>query len=194
MTNAGPAAAGETTTERLAGHVAAVLAAAEESAEQMRAEAREEAERVIGEAREWAAGILTEAEAEAERVNAEAAAYANEVRTSGDEYAAGKRRDVDGEILPLVEAANEQAVVLRDQARREAAELVESRRRRNEAIAAEARDDEERLTRLHALLAEMTEQLAEMAKPGLPKQIMRPSAQSSVPDHGQVHSEPTRRS
>jgi hypothetical protein len=56
---------------------------------------------------------------------------------------------------------------------------VQAERDRNERIAAEGRRNEQAVERLYAGFASLTAQLAELREPGLPQEIVRPSAREA---------------
>jgi hypothetical protein len=173
-------------------HVAKVLEAAERAAEQIRREAHEEAERLRADARAWAEETIAHAEMQADDEVAEAAAYNSSIRTRCDEYSADTRRETDAVVLRIVGAADERADEILDTARREAAALVQAERDRNERIAAEERRNEQAVERLYAGFADLTARLAKLREPGLPKEIVRPSAREPAgTDTGAAEGEPT---
>jgi hypothetical protein len=116
--------------------IAAILNAAEASAEQIRAHARDEAAAILHQAHETAAWRIADLTREPERLRDEAAADALATRSAADEYAAEQRHRADQEARELVARAEA-----------EARRVAEESRGREEAAAArirslnEVRDD-----------------------------------------------------
>ena len=99
-------------------------------------------------------------------------------------------------VSRIIGAANEQADEILDTARREGAALVQAERERNERIAAEERRNEQAVERLYAGFANLTAQLAELREPGLPQEIVRPSARETAgrdTEAGEIEPEETPR-
>ncbi len=111
--------------EEFGGQIAGVLAAAEQAAEQIRAEA----------------------ELEAERVRAEADSYANDVRHAVDSYAQQQRREAEGDARDTLASAQAEARAMREAAQAMAGQLEAEARRAREGLSDEARALEERRKR-----------------------------------------------
>ena len=100
--------------ERVGQRTGAILAQAEESAQQIREEAQEEARQV-----------LTEANAEAESVRGDADSYAGETRDAADTYAKETRAAADGDAASTREGADSDAAETIEQAQAQARRVVE---------------------------------------------------------------------
>ena len=82
--------------------VAAVLNAAEEAAETIRAEARRHADETLRQAKVDADARVEELTREAERVRSEADEYAKDIRGAVDSYGTQARRDAEQEARKLL--------------------------------------------------------------------------------------------
>lgn len=109
--------------ERVGERTGAILAQAEESAQQIRSES----EQLAREARD-------EGNAEAEKTRTEADAYAAETRKEADGYAKKTRRDTDQEAAELRAEAEQEARDTIADAQAQAARIVEEGTRRREDI------------------------------------------------------------
>jgi DivIVA domain-containing protein len=111
--------------ERVGQRTGAILAQAEDSAQQIRAEAEEEARQTI-----------TSANAEAEQARTEADAYAGETRGSADSYAAETRRAADQEAGAIQQRAEDEARQKIEAATAQARRIVDEGAQRREDIEA----------------------------------------------------------
>jgi hypothetical protein len=111
--------------DEVGGRVAGVLAAAEQAAEQIRADA----------------------EREAERVRTEADQYASDVRNAVDSYAQKQRRDAEVDARETLEAAQAEARAMREAAQAMAGQLEAEARRRRAGLSDDTRALEDRRSR-----------------------------------------------
>ena len=111
--------------ERVGQRTGAILAQAEDSAQQIRAEAQEEARQTI-----------TSANADAEKARTEADAYAGETRGSADDYAAETRRAADVEAGAIHQRADDEARQKIEAATAQARRIVDEGAQRREDIEA----------------------------------------------------------
>jgi hypothetical protein len=111
--------------ERVGERTGAILAQAEDSAQQIRAEAEEEARQTI-----------TSAGADAEKARTEADAYSGETRGSADDYAAEVRRTADVEAAAIGQRAEDEARQKIEAARAQARRIVDEGAQRREDIEA----------------------------------------------------------
>jgi hypothetical protein len=118
-------AQGRTPYEDLGGRVAGVLQAAEQAAEQIRADA----------------------EVEADTIRASADEYAQDVRQAVDTYAAQQRREAEAEAARAVEAGLAEARAMREAAQAMARRLEDEARARAEALRTETKALEDRRSR-----------------------------------------------
>ena len=154
---------------RLGEKVTAVLASAQEAAEQMVASARDEAERIRSGAEEqaaaWAAAAKSEAERlhrESETLRSEAEDYRKESRAAADGYAAGARAEAEAEAARQVSEADERAKAIVAEAEQRAHYVEQEEVWRHEALAAGAKRYEERLANLLEVFHGMAAQLEEL--------------------------------
>jgi DivIVA domain-containing protein len=131
--------------ERVGQRTGAILAQAEESAQQIRAEAEEEAR-----------GTINTATAKAEATRSEADTYSQETRGSADAYAAETRRSADEEADATKRRAEDDARETIDSAQAQARRIVDEGSQRRQDIEAVIAD---LVRRRDELLAD-TEQLA----------------------------------
>lgn len=150
--------------------VAGVLRAAEEAAEQIRADARTEAAKIVERAHEDAAARIQELTRAAERARADADEYGQDIRTAVDGYASQQRREAEEEARTIVAEAEGQARAIREAAEGMAEQIEGDARRHSEQLRDEARSLEERRQRILDSLREMRAQLnelfPELAPPG----------------------------
>ncbi len=139
--------------------VAAVLNAAEEAAETIRAEARRHADEVLREAKNGAGARVEELTREAERVRAEADDYARDIRAAVDSYGTQARRDAEEEARKIVSDAEDHARATREAAQDMANQIEEDARRRHESLVREAKSLEERRQRVLDGLRDLAAQL-----------------------------------
>jgi hypothetical protein len=156
---------------RVGEKVTAVLASAQEAAEQMVASARAESERIRSEAQEHASVTAAAAKSEVERLQreretleVEAEDYRKESRAAADGYAAGTRAEAEAEAARRLADADEraQAIVAEAEGRARAVEQESARRQEERAAAAQRYED--RLTNLLDVFRGMTTQLEELVR------------------------------
>jgi cell division septum initiation protein DivIVA len=143
-------------------HVAAVIATAQQAAEEMRGAAVADAERIRMDAREEANGLVAEATREAERMRADAAVYSRDTRQDADAYAGEKRSEAEAYATSVRAEAEENARHLREAAEQGAKQIEKDARRRREMLIGEAERFEERLHSLHSVFHGITTQLDEL--------------------------------
>ena len=140
--------------QRVGERTGAILAQAEESAQQIRAEAEEEARAGVEKATQEAERARTEAEAYAKQTRASADSYAEETRQSADRDASTTQTEAEQEARETIESAQAQARRIVDEGtqRREDVEAViaDLVRRRDEVLA----DTEELTAKLTAAISE----------------------------------------
>src|SRR4051795_13232035 len=140
--------------ERVGQRTGAILAQAEESAQQIRAEAEEEARGTVNTANMEAAETRTETENYASEARRSADAYAEQTRQSVEEEVAGARQQAEQEARETIAAAQAQArrIVEEGTQRREDIEAViaDLVRRRNDVLA----DTEELSAKLKGAVSE----------------------------------------
>src|SRR5262245_39325542 len=95
--------------ERVGQRTGAILAQAEESAEQIRAEAEEEAKATVGEATEAAESARGEADAYSKETRGDADEYAGETRQEADQDAGATRAEAEQDAKETITAAQEKA-------------------------------------------------------------------------------------
>jgi hypothetical protein len=139
--------------------LAAVLNAAEEAAETIRAEARRHADETLRRAKLDAAARGEELTREAERVRKEADDYARDIRVAVDSYGTQARREADEEARKVLADAEEQARAVREAAQEMANQIEEGARRRHESLVREAKSLEERRQRVLDGLRDLAAQL-----------------------------------
>ncbi|SRR5581483_6955410 len=139
--------------EKVGERTGAILAQAEESAQQIRAEAEEEARGTVNAANLQAAETRGEADQYATEARASADAYANQTRQAAEEEAAAARAEAEREVRETIEAAQAQArrIVEDGAQRREDIEAViaDLARRRDDVLA----DTEELSAKLAAAVS-----------------------------------------
>lgn len=114
--------------------IAAILNAAEASAEQIRTHARDEAADILRHAHETAAERMADLTREPERLRDEAKAHADATRAAADEYAAGTRATADAHARELVDTAEREADALREAAQADVRRIDEEGRRRQREL------------------------------------------------------------
>jgi phage baseplate assembly protein gpV len=158
--------------------VMAVLASAQQAADQMLTSAREEAERVRSDAQEQAAASRTEALSETARVQRESArirleveTYGKETRDAADVHAAETRAEAEHAAERRLAEAEERAQAIVAGAEQQARDVAqqEVRRqegavRRQEALAAGVKQYEERLENLLEVFRGMATQLEDLIR------------------------------
>jgi DivIVA domain-containing protein len=140
--------------QRVGERTGAILAQAEESAQQIRAEAEEEARSTVEKAQQEAGEQRAEASAYAEKTRAEADTYAQETRSKADQDASETQSEAEQEARETIDSAQAQAqrIVEEGSQRREDIEAViaDLVRRRDEVLT----DTEELGSRLAAAVSE----------------------------------------
>lgn len=140
--------------QRVGERTGAILAQAEESAQQIRAEAEEEVRGSIEKAKQEAEQTRSEADAYAEETRAKADSYAEEVRAKADGDASAAQSDAEQEARETIESAQAQARRIVDEGtqRREDVEAViaDLVRRRDDVLA----DTEQLAAKLKDAIAE----------------------------------------
>jgi len=140
--------------ERVGQRTGAILAQAEESAQQIRAEAEEEARETISTANAEAEKTRSEADSYASQTRGSSDAYARETRQAAEQDAAATRAKADEDARQAIEAAEAQArrIVEEGTLRREDIEAViaDLVRRRDDVLA----DTEELGSKLAAAISE----------------------------------------
>ena len=147
------------TAAQVGEHVTAVIASAQQAAEQMRREAAADAERIRAEAREESKSRIAEATREAEKMRGDAGMYSREARQDADAYAGEKRSEAEAYASRVRVEADENAREMRDAAKQEAKRIEKEARRRREVLTGEAERFEERLHSLHTVFQGITSQL-----------------------------------
>ena len=150
--------------------VASVLNAAEEAADQIRADARREGVRIIQEAEATAASRIDELTREAEQLRQEAEDYARDIRSAVDSYATQQRREAEEESRRVLAEAEAQARATREASQEMSDQMQDEARRRHEMLQRESKALEERRQRvvegLRDLSAQLQDALIEPARPG----------------------------
>src|SRR3954453_19977786 len=140
--------------ERVGQRTGAILAQAEESAQQIRAEAEEEARGTINTANMHAEETRTEVDNYARETRTSADAYAEQTRTAAEEVLSSAQGEADAKAREAIQGAEAQArrIVEEGTQRREDIEAViaDLVRRRNDVLA----DTEELTARLPAAVSE----------------------------------------
>src|SRR5256885_2969759 len=140
--------------ERVGQRTGAILAQAEESAQQIRAEAEEEARGTINTANMQAEETRTDVDNYAQETRISADAYAEQTRTAAEEVLASAQSEADANAREAINAAEAQArrIVEEGTQRREDIEAViaDLVRRRNEVLA----DTEELSAKLTGAVSE----------------------------------------
>lgn len=165
--------------------VGAVLASAQEAAEQMLASARADAERIRSDAQEQAAKMTAAAKDEAERMQSESVKlrreaddYRDETHAAADGYAAGARAEGEAEAGRRVAEADEKAQAIVAEAEQRARHVEQEEARRQEALAAAAKRYEERLQSLLGVFRGMSTELEGLLHPA--RRDAEPKAEAPV--------------
>jgi DivIVA domain-containing protein len=109
--------------ERVGERTGAILAQAEESAQQIRAEAEEEARGTINSANAQAEEARTEADTYAQETRNGAAAYSEEIKQDADEAAAAARADAEKDAREAITSAEANAGRIVDEGKRRRADI-----------------------------------------------------------------------
>jgi hypothetical protein len=152
-------------------HVSAILRAAEEAAQQIRADAGRLSEGLLQEAREAARAKIAELTDEAERSRREADDYARDMRLAVEAYAKKHRQDAEEAALRLADQAEARAKSILESAQEDARGIKEGARRQEEALRAETQRLEERrrqalsgVRELIAILEELVDEASEQPR------------------------------
>jgi hypothetical protein len=141
------------------GRVAGILEAAEQAAEQIRADALRQAHETMRRAEADAEVRIDELTREAGRVRSDADDYAHDIRHAVDSYGTQARREAEEEARKLVNDAEEQARATREAAQAMAEQIQADARRRHETLQREAKALEERRQRVLDGLRDLAAQL-----------------------------------
>jgi cell division septum initiation protein DivIVA len=124
--------------------VSAILRAAEEAAQQMRAEAQRLSDRLLQEARDSAQAKIAELTNEAEQSRREADDYARDLRMAVEAYAKKHRQDAEEGARRLTDEAEARAKTVLESAQAGAQRIEEGARRHQGALRSETQRLEER--------------------------------------------------
>lgn len=150
--------ASQTVSDRVSG----VIRAAEELAEQIRADAREEAVQIKSRADEAHAAATKRHAEELDRLRAAAEAEAGEVRRTAEIYATDHRRSAEAGTAKLLAEAEAQARAMREAAEQMAMQMETAALRRREELEQGTRQVETRLRDVQAGLREIASELDEL--------------------------------
>ena len=157
--------------ERVGQRTGAILAQAEESAQQIRAEAEEEAR-----------GTINTASMQAEETRAETDKYAAETRTSADAYAEQTRQAIDEEAAATRQQAEQDARETISNAQAQARRIVEEGTQRREDIEAVIADLVRRRNDVLADTEELSAKLTTAVSDHRPESGSDPFEQPEEPD------------
>jgi vacuolar-type H+-ATPase subunit E/Vma4 len=147
--------------------VTGILEAAEQAAEQIRADALREAHETMRRAEADARTRIEELTRDAERVRSEADDYARDIRQAVDSYGTQARREADEDARKLLTEAEEQARAVREAAQAMAEQIQADAHRRHETLLREAKSLEERRQRVLDGLRDLAAQLQDaLVEPG----------------------------
>jgi cell division septum initiation protein DivIVA len=139
--------------------VSGILAAAEQAAEEIRADARRQAAETLRKAEDEAQVRIDELTRSAERVRGEADDYARDIRTAVDSFGTQQRREAEEEVRTILADAEAQARAVREAAQEMAEQIEGDARRRHQTLQNEARALEERRQRVLESLRDIAAQL-----------------------------------
>jgi DNA anti-recombination protein RmuC len=125
-------------------HVSAILRAAEEAAEQIRADALRLSDRLLEQTREAAGAKIAELTEEAERSRSEADEYARDMRMAVEAYARKHRQDAEEAARDLINQAEARAKSSLESAQEGARRFEDGARRHQEQLRSEIQRLEER--------------------------------------------------
>ena len=172
--------------------VTAVLASAQQAAEQIRESARQEAERLRVVAKDKAAATLSVAKRDSERsrresekLRADAEVYSKETCGAADRYVAESRLKIDKEAAQRRAQVDEQVRGIRRAAEQKAKDIAAEALRRQQALVEEVGRSEARLQQLLGIFRGMTSQLEGLVKAGPARQSGDAEAEreESVAEH-----------
>jgi len=148
------------------GHrVSGVIKAAEDVAEQIRADALEDAALIKQRAEEAAVKAIRQAAKERDELRATSEAAAETMRIESENYATGLRCDAEAEVATALVEGEAQARALREAAEQMARKVEASALRRREEIEEGSRGAESQLRRFQLGLASITEHLDQLLEP-----------------------------
>jgi cell division septum initiation protein DivIVA len=142
--------------------VSAILRAAEDAADEIRAEARGLSDRLLRKTRETAQVKITELTSEAEQLRREAEDYARDMRMAVEAYATKHRQDAEAEARRLTEGAEGQAKAILETAHARAQRIDEAARRQEETLRAESQRLEQRRRQALRSVGELMAMLEEL--------------------------------
>jgi hypothetical protein len=146
----------------LGDRMAGILQAAEEAAEQIKAEARTEAVSIRRRAEEAAAARAGQAKQAAERLRSQANQDAAEIRRTGESGASGQRREADEQAARTLADAENQTRATREAAVAMERQIHDSARARAQSFERETAPLEAQLRRTLAGLRELTSALEDL--------------------------------
>jgi hypothetical protein len=148
--------------------VTSILEAAEQAAEQIRADALREANDLMQRAEADAQVRIEELTREAERLRLEADDYARDIRQAVDSYGTQARREAEEEARALMQSAEDHSRSIRESADAMAEQIQAETHRRHESLQREAKALEERRQRvldgLRDLVAQLQDALVEPSR------------------------------
>jgi hypothetical protein len=142
--------------------VAAVLQAAEETAEQIQSEAKTAAEQMTREAEQASRSMLEEAKREAQRVRVEADTEARNTREAVESYATNHRREAEEKAAKTLAESDAQARAAREAAEAMAQRIEEGARSLEEEVREQERMIRGRMQRYLAALRDVSSQIEEV--------------------------------
>jgi hypothetical protein len=145
--------------------VSGVIKAAEEAAEQIRADAHAEAATIKHEAEEAAVKAIREAAKERDELRAASEAAAETMRIENDNYATGLKCEAEAEAARLIVEGEAQARALREAAEQMALTMEANALRRRDEIEDGTRTAEAQLRRFQLGLASISEHLDGLLEP-----------------------------
>jgi hypothetical protein len=148
----------------LGGRMAGIVQAAEEAAEQIRADARTEAAGIRRRADEAAAARAEQAEQETERLRSQADEDAAEIRRNGESGASAQRREAEEQAARTLADAETQARATREAAVAMERQIQDSARAREQSFERETAPLEAQLRRTLAGLRELTSALEDLTE------------------------------
>jgi hypothetical protein len=145
-----PAAKAATTSDSdaVGERVSAILRAAEEAAEQIRADARQKSDARLRQAERDADARIAELSRDAETTRREVEEYARDMRLAVEGYATKHRQDAEEEARRTTSEAEARSKAILESAQENAARLEEGATRHQQALRAETHRLEERRSRV----------------------------------------------
>jgi vacuolar-type H+-ATPase subunit H len=154
-------AAPSSPSAEVGGRVAAILDAAEQAAEEIRAEARKQGAELIHQAEEAVAARIQELTREAERIREEAAAEARDIRLAVEAYAKSRRRDADEIVAKKVDETERRAREILAEAEQRGQAYESQMQGRSEQLGREVHELEVRRDRVIRGLQELSAHIGE---------------------------------